>query len=627
MSDDVVEQKFEARVSEVLHIVINSLYSHKEIFLRELISNASDALDRLRFKAIETPELMAEDERLRIQLIPDSEAGTLEIRDNGIGMSRDELAVNLGTIAHSGSKEFLKRLEAARQSGAESPTLIGQFGVGFYSGFLVADRVEVVSRAAGSDEAHRWSSDGREAFELGPAERSERGTSIILHLKKEHEEFLKPFRLRELVTRYSDYVGHAIELADDDEKEPEAINRARALWQRPQSDITDEQYAEFYKHLTRDFSDPIAHAHFKIEGTQMFTGLVFVPGRAPFDLFDPDATHGIRLHVRRVFVMDDCRELLPRWLRFVRGIIDSEDLPLNVSRETLQDSRVVRTIRKQVTTQTLSLLESLADEKPDDYRKVWDAFGPVLKEGLHFEAELRERIAKLMRYPSSKSDALVSLPEYVERMQEGQEGIYYATGPSLGVVKNSPHLERLASRGIEVLFMVDPVDPFAVDSLREFAGKPLIDAINADAPDHESDDANDEPPEELVPLLERFRVALGDRVGEVRPSKRLTDSPVCLVVASGGLQPHVARLLRAQQMEVPDPARVLEVNPDHALIRQLVKLEERGGNADKIAEWVKVLHDQALLVEGSPIDDPADFGRRLTKLLTEAASAAESSSA
>ena len=612
---------FEAEVAEVLRLVVTSLYSHSDVFLRELVSNASDALDKLRFRSIQEPDLLAADETLRIRVEADAEARTLTVWDNGIGMSAEELAENLGTIARSGTREFAQRLQAARQSEGRGVELIGQFGVGFYSAFLVADRVEVVSRAAGSGGAHRWSSDGKETYTVEPAERDVPGTTVILYLKNDELEFLEPGRLRSLIVRYSDYIGHPIELAKsaDAKKEPEfeRVNRASALWQRPPKEVTPEQYEELYKHLVHDWEAPLARRHFRAEGTQEFVGLLFVPRRPPLDLFDPKGSRGLRLHVKRVFVMDDCEELLPRWLRFIRGVVDSEDLPLNVSRETLQDSRIVRTIRKQVIGQALGMLEELAAERAADYETFWKAFGVVLKEGVVVDSDHRDRLRQLLRYESSGDRGLVSLDGYVEQMSEAQPAIYYVSGTSRAVLAASPHLEALRARDYEVLFMTDPVDPFVADALSEHKGKPLVSATGDDLrlPD-KGEGSADEPDDD--PVLERFRTVLGDRVAAVRRSTRLTDSAVCLVVGEGMLDPHVERLLRAQNADVPVSKRTVEVNLAHPVVQNLKALAQREPESPRLADWIEVLYGQALIAEGSPIEDAAAFSRRLTTLLKEA---------
>jgi molecular chaperone HtpG len=625
-----VRHSFQAEVNQVLNLVIHSLYSNKEIFLRELVSNASDALDKRRFAALEQPGLLDEGETLKIRIIPDAAAGTLTIWDNGIGMSEAELCKNLGTIAWSGSREFLQKLKQA-EGGQALPQLIGQFGVGFYSAYLVADKVSVTSRAAGSAEAVCWESTGEDGFTVAPAVRESAGTSVVLHMKAEQREYLEQSRLRQLVQRYSDYVAHSIELpksgGEDGEaaKEPEfeAVNRASALWQRSPKDVTAEQYTEFYKHLTHDWEAPLGHRHFQIEGTQMFTGLLFVPGRAPFDLFDSEAEHGLRLHVRRVFVMENCEDLAPRWLRFLRGVIDSEDLPLNVSRETLQDSRVVKAIKKQVVHQSLELLTELASERAEDYEKFWRAFGIVLKEGLYFETDSKEKLEKLLRFESSLLGKLVSLDQYVAAMPESQAAIYYALGPSQKVASSSPHLERVKKAGFDVLLLTDPVDSFAVNSLTEYAGKPLLSVTAEDLKLPGVAESEGEAKVESSPaseaLFTRFRDVLQEKVAEVRASKRLTDSPACLVQAEGALPPHIERMLRAQKREMPGQRRILELNLEHPLVKSVTELDEREPGSERVRDWLELLYDQALLAEGSPIEDPAGFAKKLTRLLTTAA--------
>ena len=616
---------FQAEVSQVLNLVINSLYRNKEIFLRELISNASDAIDKLRFEALTDEGLTAAEGS--IQLIPDADAGTLTIADNGIGMSEEELVTNLGTIAHSGTKAFIEQIEA----GADVE-LIGQFGVGFYSAFLVADKVDVISRRAGEDTATKWSSDAKDGFSIEPADRETHGTSIVLHLREDQREYTGSYRLRNLVSRYSDFVGHPISLAtlppapegeDGEEAEApepvfETINQGSALWQRSPSDITDEQYEEFYRHLAHDWEPPLARNHFTIEGSQEFTALLYVPKRAPFDLFDRESKHGVRLFVKRVFIMDDCEELLPVWLRFVRGIVDSADLPLNVSRDVLQDSRAASVIRKQVVKKTLDALESMAADRPEDYQTFWDTFGKVLKEGVHYDKKAAKRIAKLLRFESSKSDGFTSLTDYVERMPEGQTDIYYAIGPSKALVESSPHMEAFKAKDYEVLYLTDPVDQWMVDGLSEFDDKNLVSIAGADLDlndgDEEAAKAAEDRAKDLVPLTDRFGEILGDRVKEVKLSKRLADSPVCLVIPDGGLPSHIERMLRMQNQDMPASPRILEINPEHPII---VDLEKRlGGDSADVEDYVHLLYDQALLREGSPIDDPAGFAQRMSKLMT-----------
>ncbi len=617
---------FQAEVGAVLRLVVNSLYSHKEVFIRELVSNASDALDRLRFESLTQPELCGEGTQFRIRLSVDPEARTLTIDDNGIGMSAEELTQNLGTIARSGTREFVKRLEQAREAQNSSVQLIGQFGVGFYSAYLVADRVEVVSKKAGTNAAYRWASDGKEGFTVEPAERAEHGTTLVLHLKDDQSEFLEEYKLRSLIERYSDYISHPIEFIKKDEKSEEKferLNRASALWQRNPKEVTVEQYHEFYKHLTHDWEPPVAYRHFQVEGTQMFTGLLFLPKHPPFDLFDPSSKHGVRLHVQRVLIMENSEELLPKWLRFLRGVVDSEDLPLNVSREMLQDSRAVRTIKKQVVNNALTMLEELERDKAEEYASFWESFGAVLKEGLHFDPDEKDRIAKLLRFASSTETGTVSLPSYVARMKPDQPAIYYAIGPSLGILAASPHLESLRAKGYEILLLTDPVDPFVMSNLPEFDGKSVKDAMGAglDLSD-KKDDKSESKEDDKEPLFDKMKEILGDRVKEVRASKRLADSPVCLVSPEGALSPHIERMLRARQMDMPETKRVLEVNRDHSVVVGLRKLLLVDPNSPKLGEWVELLYDQALIAEGSPPADPGQFAKRMARLLTDAAEAA-----
>ena len=615
-----VKHPFQAEVSQVLRLVIHSLYANKEIFLRELLSNASDALDRRRFAAIQNPELLGEGETLRIRLVPDAAAGTLTIWDNGVGMSDAELAQNLGTIAWSGSRDFVESLKRAENAEGGLPQLIGQFGVGFYSGYLVADRVRVVSRKAGSDQAFAWESSGEQDFSIEEAERDSVGTSVILYLKPDQREYLEPYRLRRLVERYSDYLAHAIELPKaDDATTFESINRGAALWRRAPREIEPAQYVEFYKHLTHDWEEPLAHRHFHIEGTQEFTGLLFLPSRPPFDLFDTERRHGVRLHVKRVLVMDDCAELVPRYLRFVRGLVDSEDLPLNVSREVLQDSRLVQTIQKQVVNQALEMIAELMRDKPEAYEKFWKNFGAVLKEGLYFEPSLRERLAKLLRYESLVKGQDISLDTYIANMAEGQPAIYYVTGPTRAAAAASPHLERIRERGYDVLLLTDPVDTFVMEQFTEYEGKRLLSVTAAELPVDEKDEQKKPEAEaaEEQGLLSRFSELLKGTVASVRRSTRLKDSPACLITPDGALPPHMERLLRAQNRDVPITRRILEVNLEHPLVQSIERLDKV--DPARAKGFVELLYQQALLAEGSPIEDPADFAKKLTELMTRAA--------
>ena len=623
--------RFQAEVSQVLHLVINSLYSHKEVFLRELISNASDALDKLRFRAQTDTGLMGDDAAMEIRITTDRDAKTITIEDTGVGMTHDELVENLGTIAHSGTKRFFEALKE-KQSGGDL-NLIGQFGVGFYSAWLVADRVEVVSRAAGHTEAWRWTSDARDTFTLAHAERESRGTSITLHVRDDQKEFLERWRLKELITRYSDFVGHPIRTKDDN-GEWETANKASALWRRPKGEITEEQYAEFYRHVSRAYDDPMTWTHFHVEGTQEFVGLIYLPTQPPFDLdAQPgEVRRGVQLFVRRVFIMDNCEAIVPSWLRFVRGVLDSDDLPLNVSRETLQDSGVVRAIRKQVAKRSLDMLDELADKRPDDYTAFWTHYGRILKEGLHLDwrsgstdGEFKDRLAKLLRYESSRGEGSTSLADYVSRMPDGQEAIYYAIGETRRAVADSPHLEAVRKKGYEVLFMTDLIDSWATEGLREFQGKKLVSVQDANLKVDVSDEEKKEREEKtgaLKGLFERAQAVLGARVKEVRASDRLTDSPACLVVPPGGVSPTLERVLRAHGKEPPASQRILEVNPTHPLIAALQTVADRDPASSQVSEWIEVLYEQALLTEGTPIEDPQRFARRLTTLLQQAVTAA-----
>ena len=612
---------FQAEVAQILKLVVHSLYSNREIFLRELVSNASDAIDKLKFKAISDKSLL-NDAVPGIRLIPNSDAKTLTLWDDGVGMTRDELVKNLGTIAHSGTQKFIEELSARGER--PDAKLIGQFGVGFYSAFLVADRVEVTSRAAGSPEAWRWTSEAKDTFEIAEAELPSHGTQIVLHLKADATDYTNEWTIKDLVRRYSDFVSHPIELEQKDaegEVHRERINEATALWTRAKSEITEEQYQDLYKHLTHDYDPALAHTHFTIEGTQMFTGVLYLPKRAPFDLYNRDHRRGVRLYVKRVFIMDDCKDLVPEWLRFVRGIVDSDDLPLNVSRELLQDSRITRTIRKQVVKKSLDLLEELARDKADDYKTLWTTFGAVLKEGLHYEPEHKDRIAKLCRFASTRGEH-VSLEEYVARMPEGQKAIYYITGESRRALEGSPFLEALVKRGYEVIFLTDTVDEWAVEGMREFDGKSLVSATASDLSIEATEEEKAKTEEKagaLSGLVGAFKAVLGDTVSDVQISARLTDSPVCLVVPEGGLSAHMERLLRAHDRESPKQKRVLEINPDHTLMARLRALHERDPGSADLVDFVETLYDQALITEGSPVTDPQRFAKRMTRLLEAAA--------
>ncbi|MBM4062450.1 MAG: molecular chaperone HtpG [Planctomycetes bacterium] len=628
MSSSVEKHVFQAEVNEVLSLVVNSLYSHREVFLRELISNAADAIDLLNFRALTDHHLLGDDQELRIELVRDEQARTLTIRDNGIGMSRDELIANLGTIARSGSKKLMQSLTAEQK---KDLSLIGQFGVGFYSAFLVADSVTVTSRKAGSDEVWTWQSEAKGDFEIRPGERRGRGTDVVLHLKEEAKDYAEQWPVREVVRKYSDYVRWPIrmevERTEGDAKQTEwqTLNSARALWTRPKAELTDAQYQEFYKSLSHDWHEPLAWTHWKVEGTQELAGLLFLPAVAPFDLVER-RKGGVRLFVKRVFIMDDAQEIAPEWLRFLRGVVDSEDLPLNVSREILQKDATTRFIKKQVVGKTLSLLEELAGEgeterevdgekkKVRRYELFWDEFGRVLKEGVYHDLESRDRLAALLRFHSSAADGWHGLKDYAGRMPAEQKSIYFVAADSLPAAKASPHIEALRKRGYEVLLMTDPIDEWIVDALREFDGKPFVSAakgaLDLPATDAEKQ-AKEEKQKHFGPVLERVQKALDAHVKTVRVTDRLTDSPACLVSDEHGISAHQERVLRDAGHALPDKKRILELNPDHAVVKKLLAMDDEA----QLADWAALLHDQALLAEGALPPDPAAFGRRVAALM------------
>ncbi len=615
------EHRFQAEVSRVLEIVIRSLYSHRDIFLRELLSNAADALDKLRFRAVIEHALLAEDPKLEIRIIPDGSEGTLTIVDTGIGMSRDELVSNLGTIARSGTKRFLEALKA-NGDGQASPELIGQFGVGFYSAFIVADLVEVTSRAAGSDEVWKWSSKGSETFEIAAvSDPHPRGTKVVLHLKDDAKDLQDEWKLKDLVRRYSDFLAFPIRLLVDPKKEDgfETVNKASALWRRPKKDITSEEYAEFWRHVTKEGGEPLESIHFNIEGTISFSALLYVPKEAPFGLFEPDRKSGVRLYVKRVFIMEDCEQLVPPWLRFLRGVVDSDDLPLNVSRELLQEDRVLVKIRKSVTAKVLAALEKMAEARPDDYRKFFETFGAVLKEGFHFDRDSKDTLAKLLRAPSSKSD-WTSLAEYVTRMPAEQDTIWYALGANRRSVESSPHAESLRSQGHEILWLTDPIDEWVTDTLREFEGKKLQSIMRAEASAKKIETPDEDPAQrsEVEALARHAAAMLKAEVEDVKLSTRLTESPACLTLPEGALHAHVERLLRAQRADMPAQKRIFELNPDHPLVKQLARRHAADSSSTEVDMWIRVLHDQATLAEGSPVTDPHRLARSMTDLLSRA---------
>lgn len=618
---------FQTEVKQLLQLMIHSLYSNKEIFLRELVSNASDACDKLRFEALNHPDWLADDSDLRIRISFDEANKTLTIDDNGIGMSYDEVIANLGTIARSGTKEFFASLTGDQQKDAQ---LIGQFGVGFYSAFIVAHKVEVLTRKAGlaSNEAVHWVSEGQGEFSIETVEKASRGTSITLYMNEEGERFLNSWTLRDVLRRYSDHISIPIQMEKeeyDSEKgeskktaEWETVNQANALWTRPKSEITDEQYKAFYSHLSHDYSEPLAWAHHRVEGRSEYTQLLYIPKHAPFDLYDRDAKRGVKLYVKRVFIMDDAEQLLPSYLRFVRGVIDSSDLPLNVSREILQESRDVRLIREGSAKRVLSMLEDMAENRPEDYAVFWNEFGQVLKEGLGEDQANQQRIAKLIRFASTHTDEpsqTVSLDDYIARMKEGQDKIYYVVAESFANAKSSPHLEIFRQKGIEVLLLSDRVDEWMLTYFREFDGKSLVSVSKGgldleNLSDEQEKKHQEEVAEEFKPLVDRLQEVLKDRVKEVRVTARLVDSPSCVVVGQNELSPHLLRMLKSAGQEVPEIKPILEINPNHALVQKVKAVE-----GDDFKDWAEVLLDQAMLVEGAQIEDPAAFVKKLNRLL------------
>jgi molecular chaperone HtpG len=621
---------FQAEVKQLLHLMVHSLYSNKEIFLRELVSNASDACDKLRFEAIGKPELLAEGVDFTIRIALDPAARSITISDNGVGMSRDEAIEHLGTIAKSGTREFFSALTGDQQKDAQ---LIGQFGVGFYSSFIVAERVSVLTRRAGADAAVRWESDGSGEFTIEPATRSSRGTDVTLTLKAGEEEFASGHRVRAILRKYSDHIATPIrmkkEVWDKDKgaqvatEEDETVNQASALWARPKGDISDEQYREFYKHVAHDFTDPLAWTHNRVEGRQEYIQLLYLPARAPFDLWDRKARHGVKLYVRRVFIMDDAGALLPAYLRFVRGVIDSGNLPLNVSREILQESRDVKAIREGAARRVLALLDDLAENRKDDYAKFWAEFGQALKEGVGEDPDNRERIAKLLRFASTAGEgaatplASVSLAEYVSRVKESQKAIYYASAESLEAARNSPHLEIFRKKGVEVLLLADRVDEWMLSFLHEFDGKPLVSVAKGDLDLGELADAADKEvrekvAEEFKDLVGRVKAALGDAVSGVRITLRLTDSPACVVVESDAMSRHLQRMLKGAGQNMPETKPILELNPQHPLVVRL-----KGETEEGLKDWALLLLEQATLAEGAPLEDPAAFVRRVNRMLAQ----------
>ena len=628
---------FQAEVGKLLDIVAHSLYSQKEIFLRELISNASDACDKLRYQALTEPKLIEGDPGFRITLSLDNKAKTLTVSDNGVGMDKDELTGILGTIARSGTQAFVEGLSGdGKKDKDKAVSLIGQFGVGFYSAFMVADTVEVVTRKAGTDAAFKWASDGRGEFTIENAARNARGTDVIVHLKKDEKEYLEPARIEHIVRTYSDHIGIPILLAGDGKETAEkTLNTASAIWTRDKKDVTDEQYTEFYHHAAHAFDDPWMTLHNRVEGVVSYTNLLFIPSMRPFDLFHPDRTGQVKLYVKRVFITDNCEGLLPPYLRFVKGVVDSEDLALNVSREMMQHNPVVAKISQGLTKRIFGELKKSAEKKPEDYVTFWETFGPVLKEGLYEDGDNREKILELARFKSSERDGWISLADYVAAMKDGQDAVFYISGEDAEAALASPQLEGFKAKGVEVLLMTDPVDEFWLSHVGAFQDKPFKSATRGGADlakiaktkdvektaDDDADKADDKPAAPgMDQLIAAIKIALGDKVKDVRPSERLTDSAVCLVADDGDMDINLERLLKQhKQLDGRNLApRILELNPDHALVTKLAKLaEDKNAKDPALDDAAFLLLDQARILEGEPVIDAQAFAKRLSKLMAQ----------
>ena len=625
MSQNQETRGFQSEVKQLLQLMIHSLYSNKEIFLRELISNASDAADKLRFKALSNPALYEGDGDLRVRVSFDVDKGTITISDNGIGMTREQVIDHLGTIAKSGTKEFLTALG---QDQAKNSQLIGQFGVGFYSAFIVADKVTVKTRAAGeeADKAVLWESAGEGEYSVADIEKKSRGTDVILHLREDEKEFLNEWRLREIIGKYSDHIGLPVEMLtkeyDDEGKECgekwEKINKSDALWTRSKNDVSDEEYKEFYKHLSHDFADPVTWAHNKVEGNQAYTSLLYVPAKAPWDLFNREYKHGLKLYVQRVFIMDDAEQFMPNYLRFMRGLIDSNDLPLNVSREILQDNKITAALRKALTKRSLQMLEKLAKDDAEKYLQFWKEFGLVLKEGPAEDFANKETVAKLLRFASTHNDSseqTVSLEDYITRMKEGQKAIYYITADSYVAAKNSPHLELFNKKGIEVLLLSDRIDEWMLSYLTEFDGKPLQSITKADLDlgdlaDKESETQKQQD-EAFGSFIERVKNLLGERVKTVRLTHNLTDTPAVVSTDNDQMTTQMAKLFAAAGQPVPEVKYTFELNPEHHLVKKVADIADE----TEFADWVELLLEQAMLAERGSLENPAAFIKRINKLL------------
>ena len=617
---------FQSEVKQLLQLMIHSLYSNKEIFLRELISNASDAADKLRFRALSDATLYENNGELHVRISTDKENRTLTISDNGIGMTRDEVIDNLGTIAKSGTKSFL---ESIGQDQAKDSQLIGQFGVGFYSAFIVADKVTVRTRAAGesADKGVFWESEGEGDYTVADIEKADRGTEITLHLREGEDEYLDDWRLRSIISKYSDHIFLPVEIETKNEEDGtvtwEKINKAQALWTRNKAEVSDDEYKEFYKHISHDFADPLSWVHNRVEGKQEYTSLLYVPSKAPWDLWNREQRHGLKLYVQRVFIMDEAEQFMPNYLRFIRGLVDSNDLPLNVSREILQDSSVTRNLRSALTKRALQMLQKLAENKPEEYQAFWKEFGLVLKEGPAEDSSNIETIAKLLRFASTHNDSdaqTVSLEDYVSRMVDGQEKIYYITADSYAAAKNSPHLELFRKKGIEVLLLSDRIDEWMMNYLTEFDGKSFQSVSKADESldklaDEEKQAEQEETDKQLAPFVERIKTLLGDKVKEVKLTHRLTDTPAIVTTSADEMTTQMAKLFAAAGQAVPEVKYNFELNPNHPLVKQTSELTDDA----LFADWVNLLLDQALFAERGSLEDPNQFIRLVNQLLVQKA--------
>lgn len=637
-------KKFKAEVQQLLDIVIHSLYTHRDIFLRELISNASDAVDRTRFASLSDKSILGDNEDWKIKLTPDKEAKTLTISDNGIGMSREDLETNIGTIARSGTRGFLEALKESKDAGA--PELIGEFGVGFYSAFMVADKVTVITKpATGEDRtATRWESKGAGSYTVDEADKEARGTDVILHLNEECEEYLEEWKLRKIVKQYSDFVEHPVcmdversekpkdeEGNEQEDAEPETVvqeetlNSRVALWCKPKNEITEDEHREFYRHISHDFTEPFETIHWTVEGTTEFTALLYLPKQAPFDLFMPEPRKsGIQLYIKRVFITDECDFLVPTYLRFLHGVVDASDLPLNVSRETLQENRTTRVIQKNLVKKVLDTLGDIQSKRRDEYVEFWNQFGRILKEGVHLDFENRDKLTDLMLFESdmNKPGEMVSLEEYLNRMPEEQKEIYYISGDNRNALENSPHLEAFRKKGFDVLYMTDPIDDWVVQSVQTYKEKTLKSIAKGDVDldteeekqEHEEQRKKSE--ETYKSLVEKLKSELDEKVKDIRLSKRLTDSACCLVADEASMGMHMERIMKAMQENVPPSKRILEVNPDHPLLKSMNQLcEQTSGDHEKFGEYAQMLYDQALLTAGLPVEDPLAFSRRVSSLM------------